>query len=135
MTENVKLVKVIRSTSEIKQLVKEINLRSTGKVNPVKLEIEWLTSEKNKELTQQLQTLYAACGCAQGRTSGVIALVLFVVLVLTDVVPINELGTLKTMLLFFVVAVVVMFFGKVYGLITGRKALMKFANEVEQMKP
>lgn len=132
MNENMKSDKIIRSTVEIKKLIKGINLMSTGKIKPVKVEFEELSQEENHRLTQELEVLYSACGCAQGRTSGVFALVVFIVLVIAGIIPIQEYGTTKTMLIFFGFALVAMFFGKLYGLIKGRRALLNFADEVEE---
>lgn len=127
-----KLDKIIHNTAEIKELVKGINLMSTGKIKPVKMELQELSQDENQHLTEELRVLYSACGCAQGRTSGVFTLVVFIVLVIAGVIPIQEFGTTKTMLIFLVCAVVAMFFGKVYGLLKGRRALLKFADEVEE---
>lgn len=124
--------KVIYNVAEIRKLVKEINLLSTGKIKPVKMELKEFTVEENQKLTTELEVLYSACGCAQGRTSGVFALVVFIVLVIAGVIPIQTYGTTKTTLIFLVCAVVAMFIGKMYGLIKGRKALLKFADEVEE---
>lgn len=124
--------KIIHNTAEIKELVKGINLMSTGKIKPVKMELQELSQDENQHLTEELRVLYSACGCAQGRTSGVFTLVVFIVLVIAGVIPIQEFGTTKTMLIFLVCAVVAMFFGKVYGLLKGRRALLKFADEVEE---
>ena len=124
--------RVIRNIAEIKELVKGINLMSTGKIKPVTVELEELSQEENQLLTQELEVLYSACGCTQGRTSGVFALVAFIVLVIAGVIPIQEYGTTKTMLVFLVFALMAMFFGKLYGLIKGRRALLKFADEVEE---
>lgn len=124
--------KVIYNVAEIRKLVKEINLLSTGKIKPVKMELKEFTVEENQKLTTELEVLYSACGCAQGRTSGVFALVVFIVLVIAGIIPIQEYGTTKTMLIFFGFALVAMFFGKLYGLIKGRRALLNFADEVEE---
>ena len=124
--------KVIYNVAEIRKLVKEINLLSTGKIKPVKMELKEFTVEENQKLTTELEVLYSACGCAQGRTSGVFALVVFIVLVIAGIIPIQEYGTTKTMLFFFGFALVAMFFGKLYGLIKGRRALLNFADEVEE---
>ena len=124
--------KVIYNVAEIRKLIKEINLLSTGKIKPIKMEFEEFPSEENQHLTNELKLLYSACGCVQGRTSGVFTLVAFIVLVIAGVIPIQEYGTTKTMLIFLVCAVVAMFFGKVYGLLKGRRALLKFADEVEE---
>ncbi len=126
--------KTIRNVTEIKELAKGINLMSTGRIKPVKVAFTDLTHEENQQLTSELQVLYSACGCAQGRTSGVFTLVIFIVLVIAGVIPIQEFGTTKTMLLFLVCTLVAMFLGKVYGLIMGRRALMKFVDKVEMMQ-
>ena len=105
---------------------------STGKVKPVTMELKELSQEENQRLTQELEVLYSACGCAQGRTSGVFALVAFIVLVIAGVIPIQTYGTTKTMLIFLIFALVAMLLGKLYGLMKGRRALLKFADEVEE---
>ncbi len=124
---------IITSVEEIRLLTKGINLLSTGKVRLVTVDITNLSEIENKEVSEKLQELYSACGCEQGRTSGAFALVAYLALVISGVVPMEEIGMMKTAIYFVIFASISMLIGKIYGIIKGRKAILKLADEVDNM--
>ncbi len=122
----------ISSVEEIRLLTKGINLLSTGKVRPVTVNISKLSEQENRDISEKLQELYSACGCEQGRTSGAFALVLYLALVISGIVPMEEIGMKKTALYFVILASISMLIGKVYGIMKGRKAILKLADDVDE---
>ncbi|MBK6266070.1 hypothetical protein JKA74_13585 [Marivirga sp. S37H4] len=121
---------IITDLAEIKGVAKEISLFTTRRKN-ILIRIPHLTEEENSQLEAKVTKHYSACGCGQGRISGVITLVGYVLLVLTGIISIYELGVLNTILLYFACSIVTMLIGKIYGLWNARKALLKLVNELQ----
>lgn len=121
----------ISNVSEIRQIVREINLFSTGNKKKLNVQLEGFSEEENKQLETKIQKFYSACGCSQGRITGIITMIGYVILVLTGIISIYKLGVGKTILLYLAFSFVTMFFGKIYGLRKARRQLIALASEVE----
>lgn len=124
---------VVTSADEIRALAKGINILSTGKVRPVEVNISQLNDVDNRRIGEELQNLYSACGCEQGRISGAFALVAYLFLIITGIVPMEEIGMQKTMIYFVIFAAFAMLIGKLYGISKGRKAILELANKVDKL--
>ena len=91
----------ISTTLELRQIEKEISLFNAARKKKVKVHFEKLNEEENKQLEMKVNKLYAACGCSQGRTVGIITLLVFVGLLITGVISYYSIGFSKVILLYF----------------------------------
>jgi hypothetical protein len=117
---------IITSSADIRALVPDIGLFSLkrGKVN---VQFGHFSTEENKQLEVEINRHYSACGCEQGRMTGIFTLLGYVLLLLTGVISIHELGIGRTVLYYFICSFVTMLGGKVYGLWRARHALKRMA--------
>lgn len=121
---------IISSGASLQSLVHEIGLFKTARKN-IRIQFDHLSDQANANLQEQVRKYYEACGCSQGRTIGVITLLGFVVLLLTGVVSVRELGIAKTLLVYFLCSFITMLIGKIVGLWQARQQLLKLATSVE----
>lgn len=123
--------RIIESIDEIKRIASEINLFSAGKKGRIKVQLPLFTEEENVQIGHKIEKYYSACGCGQGRITGIITLGIFVVLILTGIISLVQLGIWNTIWLYFGCSMVTMFFGKLYGLRKARLSLIALADELE----
>src|SRR5688572_3700655 len=87
---------ILSSAISLKNLAGEIGLFKAARKN-VRVRFDHLSEQENANLQDRVIKYYKTCGCAQGRVTGIITLVGFVVLLATGVVSVRELGVLKTL--------------------------------------
>ncbi len=121
---------IISSGASLKSLVREISLFKTQR-KTIRVQFNDLSDQDNASLQERVTKYYNACGCSEGRTIGIFTLLGFVLLLLTGVVSVRELGIAKTLLLYFLCSFTTMLFGKVFGLWQARQQLTKLALEME----
>lgn len=121
---------IINSSASLKTLADEIGLFNTSRKD-IRIQFEHLSDQDNANLQQQVTKYYKACGCSEGRVIGIFTLLGFVVLVLSGVVSVRELGIAKTLLLYFLTSFTTMLIGKIFGLWQARQQLTKLATDVE----
>ena len=120
---------IIKDIAEIKNIAKEISLFST-KRKKITVQIELFTEEENQLLENKIDKYYNACGCSQGRITGIITFIGYLILVLTGIISIYKLGIGKTILLYFACSFVTMLIGKIYGLWNARRSLVQLSNQL-----
>ena len=128
--EEMKQETIISNSASIKELIPEINLFKAARKN-IRLQIENLSEEENKKLQYKVEKYYKDCGCSQGRITGIITLFVFIVLMLTGIVPVRELGIAQTFLYYFIFSFITMLIGKIAGLYQARRQLGIIAGKLE----
>lgn len=125
---------VIEKLSDIPPLAKDIHL---FKVNRQKIEVQLdgLTPDETLWLQQKLNGYYSACGCSQGRVTGIVTFILYSILVATGIISIYKLGIGNTLLLYVGCAFVTMLGGKIYGIRNARKGIQKLTEQLAHMLP
>ena len=121
---------VISDVTTLKSMVHEINLFQKKK-KKIKVEFEFLNEEENKQLQNKIQKYYSACGCSQGRMTGVFTLLAYAGFLFTGIISVYKLGIGNTILLYFACSIITMTVGKIYGLQKARRSLLHLANELE----
>lgn len=121
---------IISSTTSLRSLVGEISLFKTQR-KTIRVQFNDLSDQDNASLQEQVTKYYNACGCSEGRTIGIITLLGFVLLLVTGVVSVRELGIAKTLLFYFLCSFITMLFGKIIGLHQARQQLTKLALQIE----
>ena len=121
---------IISSSTSLKTLVHEIGLFKTAR-KTIRVRFDHLSDQENASLEDQVTKHYKACGCSQGRVIGIFTLLGFVVLLVTGVVSVRELGIAKTLLYYFLCSFITMLIGKIIGLWQARQQLTKLAIELE----
>ena len=96
----------------------------------VVVQVPELTSEERRRLEGEIANYATACGCGQGRTAGILTLLVFALLLITGVVPYAELGWRNVFLLYLALSFATMLVGKVYGLLQARSALVTLCREL-----
>jgi hypothetical protein len=132
--DKIKQETIISNSASLKKLIPEISLFKTARKN-IHLQIDHLTEQENKLLQYRVEKYYKACGCSQGRITGIITLIAFIVLMLTGIVPVHELGIGKTFLYYFILSFITMLIGKIAGLWQAREQLGKIADKLENNTP
>lgn len=121
---------IISSSASLQSLAHEIGLFKTARKN-IRIQFDHLSEQENANLQHQVIKHYQACGCSQGRVTGIITLLGFVVLLVTGVVSVRDLGIAKTVLYYFLCSFITMLIGKIIGLWQARQQLTKLATELE----
>jgi len=73
---------IVNSAAEIGKLASDIKLFGSRK-REIRVQLAGLSEAENKALEMTISRHYSACGCGQGRISGVITLVGYLTLVMT----------------------------------------------------
>ena len=121
---------IISSSTSLRTLVQEIGLFKTARKN-IRVRFAHLSDQENANLQHQVIKHYQACGCSQGRVTGIITLFGFIGLLVTGIVSVRDLGIAKTILLYFLCSFITMLVGKIIGLWQARQQLTKLAAELE----
>jgi len=121
---------ILSSAISLKNLAGEIGLFKTARKN-VRVRFDHLSEQENANLQDRVIKYYKACGCAQGRVTGIITLLGFVVLLATGVISARELGVLKTLWYYFLCSFITMLVAKIIGIWQARKQLTKLAMEFQ----
>jgi len=121
---------ILNSASSLQNLAGEMGLFKTSRRN-IRVCFEHLSERENANLQDRVTKYYKACGCAQGRVTGIITLLGFVLLLATGVLSVRELGVPKTLLYYFLCSFVTMLVAKIIGIWQARKQLMKLATEFQ----
>jgi len=117
---------IISEIAQVSELINDIKLFNSQR-KKVHVAIAALSVEQNEHLEQQVNEYYSACGCAQGRTAGVITFIVYFILVFSGIISFYELGILRTILLYFLCSFITMLIAKIYGQRQARTALLKLA--------
>jgi hypothetical protein len=123
--------RIIDSTLALKSLVNDIGLFKTAR-DKILIRFIQLTEQENTDLTARVTKYYKTCGCSQGRVTGILTLLVFVVMLLTDIVSISKLGIWNTILFYFLCSFITMLIGKIYGIYDARNQLIKLSEKLEQ---
>lgn len=99
------------------------------------IQFNWLSREDNLAIEQEINKHYKACGCTQGRITGIITFISYLVLLITGVISIQNLGLWKTIWIYLILAVIAMLIGKAYGLLRARKSLRQLINSLSNRSP
>ena len=121
----------VNSAAEIGKLASDIKLFGSRK-REIRVQLAGLSEAENKALEMTISRHYSACGCGQGRISGVITLVGYLTLVITGVISVRSLGIGKTILLYFACATVAMIIGKAFGLWNARRSIIALSDQFQQ---
>ena len=121
---------IIKEIAKIKNISKEISLFSV-KRKKIKVEIDIFNEEENKQLENRINKYYNACGCSEGRVTGIITFIGYIILVSTGIISIYRLGIGNTILLYFACSFVTMLIGKIYGLWYARRSLTKLSDQLQ----
>jgi hypothetical protein len=132
--EKMKQETIISDSASIKELIPEISLFKAARKN-IRLQIENLSEQENKKLQYKVEKYYKACGCSQGRITGIITLFVFILFMLTGIVPVQKLGIAKTFLYYFIFSFITMLIGKTAALYQARRQLGKLADTLENNIP
>ncbi len=89
-----------------------------------------LGTEGCRRLEGEIASYVSACGCGQGRVAGIVTLITSVLLVVTGVVPLRELGVRNAVFLYFALSFTTMLIGKMYGLLHARMALVRLCRDL-----
>ncbi|MEP7266278.1 MAG: hypothetical protein ABI844_01535 [Saprospiraceae bacterium] len=95
------------------------------------VKLDSLDESENKILEEKIKKYYGVCGCGEGKTAGVVTLIIFLALLCSGLISIKVLGIAKTIGLYFLIAFINMFFSKVYTILNARKRLNKLVQEVQ----
>jgi|SRR6478736_333673 len=132
--EKMKQETIISNSASIKELIPEISLFKAARKN-IRLQIENLSEQENKKLQYKVEKYYKACGCSQGRITGIITLFVFILFMLTGIVPVRQIGIAKTFLYYFIFSFITMLIGKTAALYQARRQLGKLADQLEHNIP
>lgn len=125
-----KQIFIVQKLSDLKKISQEINFLGIKKYD-LQVAFDFLTEEENHNIEIKIKKYYAVCGCQEGRSAGVITLIIFITLLLTGFVSVSAIGILKTILLYFTIAFVCMFISKVIAIIHARHQLSKLVQNIE----
>ena len=123
---------IIDNVPALKSLVNDIGLFKTARKN-IRIQFNQLTEEENTDLQYQVVKHYKTCGCSQGRVTGIVTLLVFVVLLVTGIVSIRELGIFTTILYYFICSFATMLIAKIVGIWKARQQLTKLAEKLEHI--
>lgn len=124
---------IVTSAEEIAGLARHVGLFAKHNRN-IRVDLGGLTPAENKALEADIIKHYSACGCGQGRISGIITLIGYLALVLTGVISVKTLGIGKTILLYFACATVAMIVGKAFALSKARRSLIALSEQFQTQK-
>lgn len=119
----------LTAPDQIEELAGDIGLFGSRK-RDVRVALASLSADENRALEATIKRHYSACGCGQGRISGVITLLGYLTLVFTGVISVKALGIGKTILLYFACAAVAMVVGKAFALRNARQSLRTLSRQL-----
>ncbi len=114
----------ITDPSAIRQLAREVNFwGSPGK--SLRVELSGYSAQQNEALQQEILRHYAVCGCDQGRTAGIVILLLFALLLLTGLL--SHIGFWNLLWLYLGSSFVTMLLAKAYTIWRARRSLIRLS--------
>ncbi len=117
---------VITHPSEIRGLAKDVGFFGNP-AKTIKVELPANSSEENEKLEQEIMRHYSACGCSQGKITGIATLVIYLLLVLTGILSVSKIGFWNVVWLYLACSFATMLVGKLYGLWRARRELLRLS--------
>jgi hypothetical protein len=122
---------IVSTAADVRALISDLGL-FTLRRRKITVRIPGLATERQKQLELEIARHYAVCGCEQGRVTGVLTLLAYVILLATGVIPFRELGLGRTIGYYFLCSFITMLGGKIYGLWQARHSLAQLAGRLPQ---
>lgn len=120
---------MIATAADIRALIPEMSLLTLRR-KKIKVRVPALDDVQQRRLEAEITRHYTVCGCHQGRATGALTLLVYVILVLTDVIPFHELGLWRVVWYYFLCSFFTMLCGKIYGLGHARISLARLADRL-----
>jgi len=119
----------INNASEIKSIINDISLFNSKRV---KITIDFLefTDFENEALEKKINKHYNTCGCKQGKITGIIIFISFILLVSSGIISFSKLGIVNTILLYFAFSFAIMLCTKLISIWHAKKSLLNLSNQL-----